>query len=208
MKIFIDCQEVNLYVKHFDRSIDDESLRKIFSPFGTITSAKVMMERGRSKGFGFVCFSSPEEAARALTEMNGRKVGKKFLYVALAQRKKDRQARLALQYMERMATMDQMEPFIQPGEYSGYFVPIIPATQCFYVPAQIIQIPIWPAQTPVGASGQEAAAYPGIHYQSTAIRSNTSVPSPTIEHEPPRMLEHPLLGQGELFAISTPLIET
>ena len=52
----------NLYVKNPDDGIDDERLRKEFSPFGTITSAEVTMEGGRSKGFGFVSFSSPEEA--------------------------------------------------------------------------------------------------------------------------------------------------
>merc|ERR1712012_957386 len=54
-------QGVNLYVKNLDDTIDDERLRKEFTPYGTITSAKVMCEEGRSKGFGFVCFSSPEE---------------------------------------------------------------------------------------------------------------------------------------------------
>merc|ERR1719341_3010726 len=54
-------QGVNLYVKNLDDTIDDERLRKEFAPYGTITSAKVMNEEGRSKGFGFVCFSSPEE---------------------------------------------------------------------------------------------------------------------------------------------------
>jgi polyadenylate-binding protein len=83
-------QGVNLYVKNLDDSVDEECLRKEFAPFGTITSAKVMSEAGRSKGFGFICFSTPEEATKAVTDMNGRIVGSKPLYVALAQRKEDR----------------------------------------------------------------------------------------------------------------------
>ena len=55
-------QGMNLYIKNLDDTIDDEKLRKEFSPFGSITSAKVMLEDGRSKGFGFVCFPSREEA--------------------------------------------------------------------------------------------------------------------------------------------------
>ena len=98
-------QGVNLYVKNLDDTIDDERLRQEFSPFGTITSAKVMAEEGRSKGFGFVCFSSPEEATKAVTEMNGRIIVAKPLYVALAQRKEDRKAHLASQYMQRVAGM-------------------------------------------------------------------------------------------------------
>merc|ERR1711909_209422 len=83
-------QGVNLYVKNLDDTIDEERLRTEFPPFGTITSAKVMCEEDRSKGFGFVCFSSPEEATKAVTEMNGRIIVAKPLYVALAQRKEDR----------------------------------------------------------------------------------------------------------------------
>ena len=94
-----------MYVKNLDDTIDDEKLREEFAVHGTITSAKVMNEEGRSKGFGFVCFSSPEEATKAVTEMTGRIIGSKPLYVALAQRKEDRKAHLASQYMQRISGM-------------------------------------------------------------------------------------------------------
>ena len=93
-----------MYVKNLEDEIDDERLRKEFSKFGQITSAKVMVDESiHSKGFGFVCFSSPEEATKAVTEMNGRIIVSKPLYVALAQRKEERQAHLAALRMQRMA---------------------------------------------------------------------------------------------------------
>ncbi|KAF7240863.1 Embryonic polyadenylate-binding protein [Varanus komodoensis] len=121
-------QGVNLYVKNLDDGIDDERLRKEFSPYGAITSAKVMTEGGHSKGFGFVCFSSPEEATKAVTEMNGRIVSTKPLYVALAQRKEERKAILTNQYMQRLASLRALPgpllcPFQPPA---GYFMPSMP----------------------------------------------------------------------------------
>merc|ERR1712142_412046 len=97
-------QGVNLYIKNLEDGIDDERLRSEFSTYGTITSAKVMKdERGGSKGFGFVCFSSPDEATKAVTEMNGRILVTKPLYVALAQRKEERRAQLSTQFMQRVS---------------------------------------------------------------------------------------------------------
>ncbi|CAM4835633.1 unnamed protein product, partial [Rotaria magnacalcarata] len=89
---------------NLDDTIDDERLKKEFSKFGTITSAKVMEENGRSRGFGFVSFSTTDEAAKAITEMNGSFVGSKPLYVALAQRKKERRMHLTNHHMQYIAT--------------------------------------------------------------------------------------------------------
>lgn len=120
-------QGVNLYVKNLDDAVDDEILRKHFETYGKITSAKVMTdENGRSKGFGFVCFEKADEATNAVTEMNSKMVCSKPLYVALAQRKEDRRAQLASQYMQRLASLrlstNVPGTFYTPGQ-SGYFVP-------------------------------------------------------------------------------------
>eukprot|EP00850_Spirogloea_muscicola_P005984 SM000028S10078 [mRNA] locus=s28:200844:204900:- [translate_table: standard] len=92
-------QGVNLYLKNLEDSMDDEKLRELFAEFGTITSCKIMRDpSGTSRGSGFVAFATPEEATRAVTEMNGKMVGSKPLYVALAQRKEDRRQRLQAQF--------------------------------------------------------------------------------------------------------------
>ncbi|KAJ3042815.1 Polyadenylate-binding protein 4 [Rhizophlyctis rosea] len=87
-------QGVNLYVKNLDDAIDDEQLREEFSGCGNVTSAKVMKNKktGAPKGFGFVCFSSPDEATKAIFEMNGRGIGGSCcpIHVALAKPKESR----------------------------------------------------------------------------------------------------------------------
>mmetsp|Transcript_18410 Transcript_18410/g.52582 ORF Transcript_18410/g.52582 Transcript_18410/m.52582 type:complete len:716 (+) Transcript_18410:193-2340(+) len=98
-------QGVNLYVKNLDDTVTDDQLRQEFSVMGTITSARVMkdMKDGRSRGFGFVCFSTPEEATRAVNEMNGKLISNKPIFVALAQRREVRRAQLEAQHANRAA---------------------------------------------------------------------------------------------------------
>ena len=72
-----------LYVGNLPYSFRDEDMQQAFSQFGSISSAKVMMERdtGRSKGFGFVEMGSDAEAQAAIKGMNGQAMGGRNLVV-------------------------------------------------------------------------------------------------------------------------------
>lgn len=171
-------QGVNLYVKNLDDGIDSDKLREAFSKFGNITSARVMEDdKTNSRGFGFVCFSSPEEATKAVTEMNGRILVSKPLYVALAQRKDERRAHLAAQYMQRMSglriqpnagtQMGQMYPQAGPG---GFYMPTMPQGQRPFFPPQAMQQvrPRW--QQP------QQQVRPGTQYQTVPGAMNQQIP--------------------------------
>ncbi|KAB2060093.1 hypothetical protein ES319_A11G353800v1 [Gossypium barbadense] len=108
----------NVYVKNIDDDVTDDELRDLFSLCGTITSAKLMRDdKGINKGFGFVCFSAPEEAAKAVGTFHGYMFHRKPLYVAIAQRKEDRQAQLQLQYAQRMPGLAGPSTVVLPGGY-------------------------------------------------------------------------------------------
>jgi polyadenylate-binding protein len=95
-------QGVNLYVKNLDDELDEKWLKTEFGRFGQITSTRIMRnDKGNSKGFGFVCFTTPEEATKAVTEMHGRVYANKPIYVALAQPKEVRRTHLEAQYAQR-----------------------------------------------------------------------------------------------------------
>ncbi|TVY49153.1 Polyadenylate-binding protein, cytoplasmic and nuclear [Lachnellula occidentalis] len=178
-------QGVNLYVKNLDDEVDDDKLRELFTPFGAITSAKVMRDSaaetaeaekkeeeknkenkkegeneeteaeaeaekedsekkdasksekrtlGKSKGFGFVCFNNPDEATKAVADMNQRMVNGKPLYVALAQRKDVRksqleasiQARNQIRMQQAAAAAGMPQQYMQapmfypPGQQPGF----------------------------------------------------------------------------------------
>lgn len=225
-------QGVNLYVKNLTDEVDDEKLRELFAPFGTITSAKVMRDTmpadgsdtptddkkdedkaekkeeeeeevveeeeskegdkedskdkessgdekkdkdkvtikgekkilGKSKGFGFVCFSNPDEATKAVTEMNQKMVNGKPLYVALAQRKDVRKNQLEATIQARNQLRMQQAITQTAGMQNAGFLP----PQMFFGPGQQPgmfppnargQVP-FPGAMP-GVQGGRGAAFPG-----------------------------------------------
>ncbi|XP_017299452.1 polyadenylate-binding protein 1-B-like [Diaphorina citri] len=80
----------NVYIKNFGEDFNDEKLKEMFEPYGTITSYRVMNNDGKSRGFGFVAYESPEFAEKAVQAWNGKEVDGKILYVGRAQKKAER----------------------------------------------------------------------------------------------------------------------
>lgn len=72
-----------IYVGNLPFSATSDGLNELFSKFGTVDSAKIVMDRdtGRSKGFGFVEMSSADEAAAAIEKLNGSDMGGRSLVV-------------------------------------------------------------------------------------------------------------------------------
>lgn len=143
---------MNLYIKNLVDEVDDAELRAEFLSFGTITSAKVMRNpQGKSKGFGFVCYSSFEEATRAVTEMSGRMLHDKPLYVAMAQRSEQRKAQLQQRYQQPAGFM---------GAHMGPMGPMGPA-----MPGMNGPMPMYPGAMPPymqgpGPRGMGPRGYP------------------------------------------------
>jgi RNA recognition motif-containing protein len=81
-----------LYVGNLAYSVRDDSLQQAFSQFGTVNSAKVMMDRdtGRSKGFGFVEMGSDAEAQSAINGMNGQPLEGRAVVVNEARPREER----------------------------------------------------------------------------------------------------------------------
>ncbi|MBN1770300.1 MAG: RNA-binding protein [Deltaproteobacteria bacterium] len=83
---------MKLYVGNLPFEIRDEDLRTAVAPYGTPTSATVIMDRdtGRSKGFGFVEFAGADEGRKAIEGLNGKELQGRALTVAEARPREDR----------------------------------------------------------------------------------------------------------------------
>ena len=81
-----------LYVGNLPYSVSDSDLQAMFTPFGTVESAQVIVDRdtGRSKGFGFVEMSSPQEGQAAIEGLHDKDVGGRKLVVNEARPREER----------------------------------------------------------------------------------------------------------------------
>lgn len=83
---------MKLYVGGLAYSVDEDELQKMFSDYGTVTSANVIKDRdsGQSKGFGFVEISEDDGAKKAISELNGKEIGGRSITVNEARPQEDR----------------------------------------------------------------------------------------------------------------------
>jgi cold-inducible RNA-binding protein len=81
-----------LYVGNLSYNVRDDDLQQAFAQYGTVSSAKVMMDRdtGRSKGFGFVEMGSDPEAQAAINGMNGQALDGRAIVVNEARPREER----------------------------------------------------------------------------------------------------------------------
>jgi RNA recognition motif-containing protein len=81
-----------LYVGGLPYSVTDDQLQELFTPHGTVESAKVITDRytARSRGFGFVEMSTQEEAEKAIAALNGTELEGRSLTVNLSKPREDR----------------------------------------------------------------------------------------------------------------------
>jgi len=192
-------QGVNLYIKNIEDDIDEERLEKEFSVFGNVVSRKIMADGSNSKGFGFVCFSAPEEASRAISELNGRTLPgcAKPLYVAYHEPKELRRAKLAAQRMSKPGIRGAVPqgagmypggaPYLYPSGNvpQGYYPNMIPPTavpRAWGAPPQGYPVSYGGPMGMVGRGGSRGRGGPQRGGQGRGgVRRNQ--PQPVLEQE-------------------------
>jgi len=86
---------MNIYVGNLAYETTDEQLRELFTQFGEVQSASVIMDRvtGRSRGFGFVDMADDAQAQQAIDALNTKEIGGRVLTVNQARDKSSRPRR-------------------------------------------------------------------------------------------------------------------
>jgi RNA recognition motif-containing protein len=92
---FLKNERMNIYVSNLSFNVQDEDLKGFFTPYGEVTSAKVIMDKftGRSKGFGFVEMSDNAAAQKAISELDNGTVDGRNIKVTEARPREERPAR-------------------------------------------------------------------------------------------------------------------
>jgi RNA recognition motif-containing protein len=82
---------MNLYVSNLGFDVKDEDLKKIFTSYGEVNSAKIIMDSfsGQSRGFGFVEMSD-EDGQKAITELDNKELNGRVVSIKLAKPKEER----------------------------------------------------------------------------------------------------------------------
>ena len=82
---------MNIYVSNLSFNVQDGDLRDLFTPFGEVASAKVIMDRetGRSRGFGFVEMNDNAAAKTAISQLEGGSIDGRNFHVSEARAKDD-----------------------------------------------------------------------------------------------------------------------
>lgn len=192
--------QTNLYVKHIEEDFTDQQFQELFAPFGKILSCTIMKDPVTkiSKGFGFVCYETPEEAQLAIQKLTGNVPPgcKKPLYVAIHETKEARRQKLQLARYSR--------PFYQQQQpvYPGVYYPP------YYHPQQTMmsrgypnpnRMPnsyaTTPAQQPYpNASSQPSQQGPPKRNQRSQIPQRGQQGQPAKQQAPPQQVLPPQQG--------------
>lgn len=86
---------MNIYVSNLSFNVQDEDLKELFTPYGEVTSAKIIMDKmtNQSRGFGFIEMSDEAASKKAIAELDGKSIENRNIKVMEAKPKEDRPAR-------------------------------------------------------------------------------------------------------------------
>jgi RNA recognition motif-containing protein len=155
----------NIFVKHLPPDLTDATLHSLFAPFGTIISARVMKNptTNTSLGYGFVKFSTPEEANNAITHMSGVKVANKYLLVKHAETGTAKAVRQATVAQQTQQTSNLYAAAIQQQLQALYGDTLTPEQLAYYT--------AYYTQYYTQAARQQTAS-PGSSYNPAAPGTN------------------------------------
>lgn len=183
-------QGINLYLKNLEDDVTEDRLIKEFSAFGVIRSCKIATdEKGNTRGFGFICFTTPEEAQKAIAEMNTRILQgcNKPLYVALHEPAEIRKQKLSQRNINKgnMQMYGGGQPVYYPSN-PGYVYPPQPMPNRNNRWAQSQQMQYPPMQN--NYMGPQSGGPQRGRGNRSNNRRNNNGPTPQVQMQDPSIL--------------------